>query len=113
MPLSNKTARSTSAEIPFRDSFSSPVEIDTVPAVPTFSGLGRDEIQFANLPIEIHENILDHIFGERAAASSSKSSAQNWSKAFRHPRRKALSNLSLICRVWTPLVQSRIYRHSM
>ncbi|KAJ5313078.1 hypothetical protein PENANT_c018G10380 [Penicillium antarcticum] len=110
LPLPSKTVRSTSAEIPFRDSLSLPVEIDTVPAVPTSSGLGRDETQFANLPIEIHENILDHIFGERAAASS-KTSAQNWSKAFRHPRRKALSNLALICRVWTPLVQSRIYRH--
>jgi hypothetical protein len=117
LPLPSKTARSTSAEIPFRDSHSLPVvEIDTcVPApVPTSSGLGREETQFANLPIEIHENILDHIFGERAAASANtKSSAQNWSKAFRHPRRKALSNLALICRVWTPLVQSRIYRHSM
>ncbi|KAJ6032825.1 hypothetical protein N7444_010596 [Penicillium canescens] len=115
LPLPSKTARSTSAEIPFRDSHSLPVvEIDTcVPApVPTSPGLGREETQFANLPIEIHENILDHIFGERAAASANtKSSAQNWSKAFRHPRRKALSNLALICRVWTPLVQSRIYRH--
>ncbi|KAJ5757253.1 uncharacterized protein N7511_007435 [Penicillium nucicola] len=110
LPVPSKATRSTSAEIPFRDSLSLPVEIEIVPAVPTSSGLGRDEAQLANLPIEIHENILDHIFGERAAASS-KTSAQSWSKAFRHPRRKALSDLALICRVWTPLVQSRIYRH--
>ncbi|KAG0152912.1 hypothetical protein PDIDSM_1871 [Penicillium digitatum] len=71
--------------------------------------------QFMDLPVEIHEIILDHVFGKRASAgnhsSYGKTSAQNWSKALHHPRRKALSNLALTCRVWTGLVQSRIYRH--
>jgi hypothetical protein len=72
-------------------------------------------LRFENLPIEIHEAILDHIFGERAstvtANSPSKPSARSWSKALRHPRRKALSNLALISPIWRPLVQDRIYRH--
>lgn len=123
-----KTLRSTSTRIPLHDnlypadsshstpasalSYSSPVPHD----ISTFScprNSSREETEFANLPIEIHEAIIDHLFGERAsAAKASKSSLQNWEKALRHPRRKALSNLSLISRVWTPLVQSRIYRHS-
>ncbi|CAL5869174.1 uncharacterized protein PFLUO_LOCUS3402 [Penicillium psychrofluorescens] len=122
-----KTLRSTSTRIPLHDnlypadsshstpasalSYSSPVPHD----ISTFScprNSSREETEFANLPIEIHEAIIDHLFGERAsAAKASKSSLQNWEKALRHPRRKALSNLSLISRVWTPLVQSRIYRH--
>lgn len=72
----------------------------------------RAEAQFVNLPIEIHEAILDHLFGERVSTLTTKGSAQCWNKALRHPRRKALANLSLIAQVWTPLVQSRIYRHS-
>ncbi|KAJ5177302.1 uncharacterized protein N7500_000001 [Penicillium coprophilum] len=81
----------------------------------TISALAQSGIQFVNLPVEIHENILDHLLGKRASAgvhtSYGKSSAQNWTKALRHPRRKALSNLALTCRMWTGLVQSRIYRH--
>lgn len=86
-----------------------------VPASTT-SAPAQAAIQFVNLPVEIHEIILDHIFGKRASAGNhtahGESSAQNWSKALHHPRRKALSNLALTCRVWTGLVQSRIYRHS-
>ncbi|KAL1845839.1 hypothetical protein Plec18167_009257 [Paecilomyces lecythidis] len=75
----------------------------------------RFELRFENLPIEIHDAILDHLFGERASTLTTttpgKSSARSWSKALRHPRRKALSNLALISPVWRPLVQDRIYRH--
>ncbi|CAI7578447.1 unnamed protein product [Penicillium discolor] len=81
----------------------------------TISAPAQSAIQFVNLPVEIHEIILYHIFGKRASAGNhtthGESSAQNWSKALHHPRRKALSNLALTCRVWTGLVQSRIYRH--
>lgn len=77
---------------------------------------GQSAIQFTELPVEIHEVILDQIFGKRASLSNhsahGQSSAQNWSKALHHPRRKALSDLALTCRMWTGLVQSRIYRHS-
>ncbi|KAL2369910.1 hypothetical protein, variant 2 [Blastomyces gilchristii SLH14081] len=72
-------------------------------------------ILFGNLPTEIHESILDHLFGVRgstlASLSPIKSSANSWSKALRHPRRKALSDLALVSSQWRPLVQERIYRH--
>ncbi|RAL11888.1 uncharacterized protein BO97DRAFT_434934 [Aspergillus homomorphus CBS 101889] len=71
-------------------------------------------IRFEDLPIEIHEAILDYLFGERASAFTSCTwgkSARSWNRSLRHPRRKALSNLSLITPVWRELVQDRIYRH--
>ncbi|PGH31973.1 hypothetical protein GX50_05238 [[Emmonsia] crescens] len=72
-------------------------------------------ILFENLPIEIHEAILDHLFGVRgstlASLSPTKYSPNSWSKALRHPRRKALSDLALVSSQWRPLVQERIYRH--
>ncbi|KAJ5951616.1 uncharacterized protein N7479_010029 [Penicillium vulpinum] len=78
----------------------------------TISAPIQSEIHFVNLPVEIHEIILDQLFGERASAGNHTAyGAQHWTKALHHPRRKALSNLALICRVWTGLVQSRIYRH--
>lgn len=73
-------------------------------------------IHFVDLPIEIHEAILDHLFGERTSGSGSNTpgrpDARSWIRALRHPRRKALSNLALITPVWRDLVQERIYRHS-
>lgn len=132
-PLScQKTSRSTSADIQIHDGpelalLSSP-HLDCQGSVDTemedsqmspeqeLRPQSRPELRFENLPIEIHEAILDHLFGERAStfttASPGKASARSWSKALRHPRRKALSNLALISPVWRPLVQSRIYRHS-
>ncbi|CAP96282.1 hypothetical protein NUH16_007387 [Penicillium rubens] len=81
----------------------------------TISAPVQSGIQFVNLPVEIHEIILDYILGRRASAGNHTayggSSAQNWSKGLHHPRRKALANLALTCRIWTGLVQSRIYRH--
>ncbi|GLA32655.1 hypothetical protein AnigIFM63326_000864 [Aspergillus niger] len=74
----------------------------------------RSEVCFEDLPIEIHEAILDHLFGERASAFTSCApgkSARSWNKSLRHPRRKTLSNLALITPVWRALVQDRIYRH--
>lgn len=82
----------------------------------TISAPVQSGIQFVNLPVEIHEIILDYILGRRASAGNHTayggSSAQNWSKGLHHPRRKALANLALTCRIWTGLVQSRIHRHS-
>ncbi|KAH8429049.1 uncharacterized protein LDX57_006720 [Aspergillus melleus] len=75
----------------------------------------QPDLRFEDLPIEIHEAILDYLFGERTSALTTagpgKSSARSWNKSLRHPRRKALSNLSLISPVWRSLVQERIYRH--
>lgn len=122
--------RSTSAEIQIHDDSDAPTvmpsqldcetpmdtEMEGTQLNAAESHPRRSELRFENLPIEIHEAILDHLFGERASAFTTtapgKSSARSWTKALRHPRRKALSNLSLIARVWRPLVQDRIYRHS-
>lgn len=62
------------------------------------------------LPAEIHECILDHLFGFRVSAAS-KSSVARWGTALRHPRRKELSELSLVSRAWRILIQERLYRH--
>lgn len=122
-----KSICSTSAKVPYRDvcedgmfspipdqSHLRPVIAPTSP----ISDAGRADradraqIQFVHLPVEIHEVILDHIFGKKLPANSGGFPAENWSKALRHPRRKSLSNLALTCRLWNELVQSRIYRHS-
>ncbi|KAL1962223.1 hypothetical protein VTN77DRAFT_9879 [Rasamsonia byssochlamydoides] len=105
----------TSAAVDCNTSPDTEMEDSQVPQEAEAQIQRRSDLQFENLPIEIHEAILDHLFGERAStqtsASSGKPSAQSWVKALRHPRRKALSNLALISRVWRPLVQDRIYRH--
>ncbi|AEO60137.1 hypothetical protein MYCTH_2309023 [Thermothelomyces thermophilus ATCC 42464] len=63
-----------------------------------------------DLPTEIHECILDHLFGFRVSAGS-KSSITRWGTALRHPRRRELSELSLVSREWRILIQERLYRH--
>ncbi|KAL3446719.1 hypothetical protein BJX65DRAFT_107622 [Aspergillus insuetus] len=127
----SKSTRSTSAEIPTHDGPSaapvgpvclgwaqSPVDTemeDVQLAEAPLPLMRRSEIQFEHLPVEIHETILDYLFGERTSALSTsaggKSPARSWNKSLRHPRRKALSNLALISPVWRVLVQDRIYRH--
>ena len=72
-------------------------------------------LEFNNLPTEIHEAILDQLFGARGslnAITPATSSTCSWSKSLRHPRRKILSDLALVCPAWRTLVQGRIYRHS-
>ncbi len=77
----------------------------------------KPPLRFDNLPVEVHEAVLDHIFGIRASTTSTsapgKSSAvRGWSSILRHPRRKALSDLALVSSTWRPLVQERLFRHS-
>ncbi|RMJ27614.1 hypothetical protein PHISP_01534 [Aspergillus sp. HF37] len=71
--------------------------------------------QFEDLPIEIHDQILDHLFGVRGLSSGVKMSgrrtAQGWSKAMRYQRREHIWCLALVSRTWRVLVQRRIYRH--
>lgn len=122
IPVHHDTIASSppSVVVPTPDESLSPLDADMEMVVmddpQTPRSPSRPELHFENLPVEIHEAILDHLFGERASMSTTtaagKLSAGSWSKALRHPRRKALSNLSLIARVWRPLVQERIYRHS-
>lgn len=63
-----------------------------------------------DLPAEIHECILDHLFGFRVSPAS-KSSVMRWGTALRHSRRKELSELALVSRAWRVLIQERLYRH--
>jgi hypothetical protein len=64
--------------------------------------------RFLDLPIEVIEIILDHLFGERAAPTFHRGRPS----ALRHPWRKPLTNLALICQRLAPLVRGRVYRHS-
>ncbi|EOO02359.1 hypothetical protein UCRPA7_2118 [Phaeoacremonium minimum UCRPA7] len=69
-----------------------------------------------DLPAEIHECILDHLFGYRVSASSKSSVGmpsvtRSWGTALRHSRRKELSALALVSSVWRVLIQERLYRH--
>lgn len=75
-------------------------------------------LTFSDLPIEIHETILDHLFGVRASTISrtttgdSSAALRGWGSALRHSRRKQLADLALVSRVWRGSIQERLYRHS-
>jgi hypothetical protein len=73
--------------------------------------LGRNAF-FNDLPEEIHELILDNIVGTRADENISESSNASCGWNLRHLRISRLSSLSLVCRTWRRLIQSRLYRHS-
>ncbi len=73
------------------------------------AGTGHD-MSLNDLPTEIHECVLDHLFGFRVSTTS-KSSITRWGTALRHPRRKELSELSLVSAGWRMLIQERLYRH--
>ncbi|KAK1247232.1 hypothetical protein MKX07_002141 [Trichoderma sp. CBMAI-0711] len=71
---------------------------------------------FDELPTEVHEAILDHIFGYCVSATSRStmrisSLTRGWSTALRHSRRRELTALALVNRVWRILVQQRLFRH--
>ncbi|KAF3762139.1 hypothetical protein M406DRAFT_347380 [Cryphonectria parasitica EP155] len=73
-------------------------------------------INLNDLPAEIHECILDHLFGYRVSATSKSSLGmpsvtRSWGTALRHSRRRELSSLALVSSLWTVLVQERLYRH--
>jgi len=72
---------------------------------------------FRQLPGEIHECILDHIFGVRAATSSKSPNGggskvlRSWGTALRHSRRREVAELALVTDKWRELIQERLYRH--
>ncbi|RYP06533.1 hypothetical protein DL765_009454 [Monosporascus sp. GIB2] len=84
----------------------------STPSAETHSRLTLDK-----LPAEIHECILDHLFGYRVSTTSPSSlsvpsvNARSWSTALRHSRRKELSDLAFVSPLWRDLVQERLYRH--
>lgn len=72
-----------------------------------------------NLPVEIHECILDHLFGVRLSASATTRTTsagqsrvlRGWSTALRHSRRRDVWELALVTENWRQLIQERLYRH--
>lgn len=71
---------------------------------------------FDELPTEVHEAILDHLFGYCISPTSSSamrisSLTKCWSSALRHCRRRELADLALVNSIWRTLVQQRLYRH--
>lgn len=71
---------------------------------------------FEELPTEVHEAILDHIFGYCVSPTSRSamrisSLTIGWGTALRHSRRRELTALALVNRTWSILVQQRLYRH--
>lgn len=73
-------------------------------------------VNLNDLPAEIHECVLDHLFGYRVSTTSKSSLGmpsvtRSWGTALRHSRRKELSALALVSSVWRVLIQERLYRH--
>lgn len=77
----------------------------------------RNRKTLQDLPLEIQGLILDYLFGDIHPVTASSTSLlpglKAVSSAMRHPRRKSLTELSLVSPAWRELVQERIYRHSM
>ncbi|KAI5296345.1 hypothetical protein KEM56_005463, partial [Ascosphaera pollenicola] len=79
-----------------------------------------------SLPLELHDAILDYALATRRTrpplhppsfASNSNtpstvaSSTGRWVRDIRHPRRKAVSELALVCPAWREAIQARVYSH--
>ncbi|KAK4136279.1 hypothetical protein BT67DRAFT_440433 [Trichocladium antarcticum] len=91
--------------------FADPEDPDSAEPPPSQPPGGTSaDMSINDLPAEIHECILDHLFGFRVSATS-KSSITRWGTALRHPRRKELSELSLVSQAWRVMIQERLYRH--
>lgn len=78
----------------------------------TVENIDSSKKTFSGLPTEIHELILDHLFGTRASTANTSSTARGWSTALRHSRRRQLSDVALISRSYRELVQGRLFKHS-
>lgn len=68
-------------------------------------------IEFAKLPTEIHEFILDHLFGVRSSTLPSATTSKGWSTALRHSRKRQLCDLALVNKEYRLLVQGRLFKH--
>ncbi|KAI6782296.1 uncharacterized protein J7T54_008382 [Emericellopsis cladophorae] len=75
------------------------------------------KLRLGDLPLEMLEAILDHIFGFRVSATSLSGKAMlgsnnsQWSTAMRYSRRRELTVLSCVNKTWRVLIQQRLYRH--
>ncbi|OAA62238.1 hypothetical protein ISF_05247 [Cordyceps fumosorosea ARSEF 2679] len=86
------------------------------PAVDDPRDRSRPATHFTRVPVEVHEVILDHLFGVCAPISLraglwSPSSARGLGRAPRSSRRRETTQLALINSTWRVLVQKRLYRH--
>lgn len=86
------------------------------PATNTFKQARHPQTTLNDLPPEIQDAIIGYLSGSLNSAASGASfetnGPRNWNMVMRHPRRKQLSDLALVTRVWRDLVQQRLYRHS-
>jgi hypothetical protein len=88
-------------------------------SIPQSSTASTSTSALCNLPVEIHECILDHLFGVRLSASATKRTSgpggskalRGWSTALRHSRRRDVWELALVTEKWRQLIQERLYRH--
>ncbi|TQV96429.1 hypothetical protein IF1G_05012 [Cordyceps javanica] len=76
----------------------------------------RPATHFTDAPIEVHEAILDQLFGTCAPVSPrsglwSPNAARGLGTALRHSRRREMTQLALVNSTWRTLVQQRLYRH--
>lgn len=73
--------------------------------------------RFEDLPVEIHEMILEIIMDCFITSIKTKEAGKNaresWWSARQYIGSMYFSNLALISRLWRHLVQSRLYRHGM
>ena len=67
---------------------------------------------FVDLPVEIHECILDHLLGGRGSTANNATSSRGWSSALRHSRSRQLSDIALVNEGYRDLVQGRLFKHS-
>lgn len=79
-------------------------------------GPSRPATHFTNAPIEVHEAILDQLFGICAPISPrsglwSPNAARGLGTALRYSRRREMTQLALVDSTWRILVQQRLYRH--
>ncbi|KAM0498981.1 hypothetical protein D7B24_007147 [Verticillium nonalfalfae] len=88
----------------------------TTPYSEHFETVPEMKLSLLDLPSEVHEMILDHLFGYRVSTKSKssvdmQSVTKSWNTALRHSRRRELSELALINHTWRILIQQRLFRH--
>lgn len=76
----------------------------------------RPVTYFDSTPIEVHEAILDQLFGvctpvSRGSGLWSPNAARGLGTALRSSRRREMTQLALVNPTWRILVQQRLYRH--
>lgn len=91
-------------------------KVPTPPSADNTRNERRPVGYFAIAPIEVHEAILDHLFGVCAPVSRrsglwSPNATRGLGTAMRSSRRREMTELTLVDPTWRILVQQRLYRH--